>query len=132
MIDGEATLEGRRILVVEDDYLVAQVLVDIIEAAGAQVIGPVGWVHEAITLIESGIEAFDGAILDVNLHGKRSYPIADALATRGIGFVFATGYGADTIDGAYLRYPRCEKPFTYGFVVAALTAGAGSKSFPLV
>jgi CheY-like chemotaxis protein len=93
MVSGTANLEGRHILVVEDDYLVAQVLVDLLEDAGAEVIGPIGWIDEAIALIEDGSQKLDGAVLDINLHGKKSYPVADALAARSVGFVFATGYG---------------------------------------
>jgi len=122
MASETATLEGRRILVVEDDYLVAQLLVDLLEDAGATVIGPVGWIDEAVALIEDESQKFDGAILDVNVHGKKSYPVADALAARSVGFVFATGYDAGVIEGKYRRYPRCEKPFSAPALVAALCA----------
>jgi CheY-like chemotaxis protein len=120
---GPHALTGRRILVVEDDYLVALVLVEMLEEAGAQVVGPVGWLEEAIALIQDGGEVFDAAILDVNLHGRKSYPIADALIARSVGFVFATGYGSGALDGKYQSYPRCEKPFHSDALLAAL-AGA--------
>lgn len=106
-----ATLRGRRILVVEDDYLLAQVLSDYLEEAEVEVIGPVGSVDEALALVENESRGFDGAILDVNLHGSKSYPIADALAERSIPFLFATGYGRDALDGRFRDRPRCEKPF---------------------
>jgi CheY-like chemotaxis protein len=120
MIAGVPTIQGSRILVVEDDYLVAQVLVDLLEDAGAEVIGPVGWIDEAIALIEDDNQKLDGAVLDVNLHGKKSYPVADALAARSVGFVFATGYDAGIIESKYRDYPRCEKPFRQTALVAAL------------
>lgn len=120
MFSGTATLEGRRILVVEDDYLVAQVLVALLEDAGAQVVGPVGWIDEAIAFIEGDRQPLDGAVLDVNLHGTKSYPVADALAARSVGFVFATGYDTGVIEDKYRRYPRCEKPFSQPALVAAL------------
>ncbi|HEX4194862.1 MAG TPA: response regulator [Stellaceae bacterium] len=120
MMDGAEALRGQQILVVEDDYLVAQVLVDLLEDAGATVIGPIGWVDEALTLITDPAHRLDAAVLDVNLHGSKSYPIADALADRSIGFIFATGYGADALDGAYRDHRRCEKPFNQRTLIAAL------------
>ena len=122
MFPGTAPLKDRRILVVEDDYLVAQILIDLLEDAGAQVIGPVGWIEEALALIEGDHQQFDGAVLDVNLHGKKSYPVADALAARSVGFVFTTGYDSGVIEDKYRRYPRCEKPFSQPALLAALAA----------
>ena len=114
------TLAGRRILVIEDDYLVGLVLAELLQDAGAEIVGPIGWIEEAIALIESGREKLDAAVLDVNLHGQKSYPIADALIARSVGFVFATGYGASVIDSKYQAYPRCEKPFHQHTLLAAL------------
>jgi len=122
---GHKALAGRRILVVEDEFLVAQVVVDLLEDAGAEVVGPIGWLEEALTFIEDDINQFDGAVLDVNLHGKKSYPLADALAKRAIHFTFATGYGSGVLEEPYRRFPRCEKPFTQRLLVAALTIGEG-------
>jgi len=115
-----ARLAGRRILVVEDDYLVGLILVDLLEDAGAEVVGPIGSVEEAIAFLKDGVQAFDSAVLDVNLHGRKSYPIADALTARSVGFVFATGYGGAGLEDRYQRHPRCEKPFTHAALVTAL------------
>ena len=115
-----AVLEGRRILVVEDDYLVAQTLVEFLEDAGALVAGPFGWIEEAVAYLESHPEKLDGAVLDINLHGEKSYPVADALVSRSVPFVFATGYGAGVIEGKYSHHPRYEKPFNQGALIAAL------------
>jgi CheY-like chemotaxis protein len=119
MTNGAAALEGLRVLVVEDDYLVAQVLIELLEDAGAVVVGPVGWVDEALALIADRTNRFDGAVLDVNLHGSKSYPIADALAARSIKFIFATGYSAEALDEPYRHCPRCEKPFDQSALIAA-------------
>ncbi len=124
-MEDAAALRGRRILVIEDDYLVAQVLADLLEEAGAKVVGPIGWVDEAIAFIADNGATLDGAVLDVNLHGRKSYPIADALEGRGITFIFTTGYGADAVDSAYLRFPRCQKPFDQHALVTALAAHLG-------
>jgi DNA-binding response OmpR family regulator len=106
-----AGLRGRRILVVEDDYLVGQAVVDILTEAGAEVLGPIGWLEEGIKFVAGESMKIDGAVLDLNLHGKKSYPIADALAACNIPFIFATGYSVDAIDGPYQGRPQCQKPF---------------------
>src|SRR5262249_25056703 len=79
------------------------------ERAGAEVLGPVGRVKDALELLE-GCERLDGAILDINLSGEEVYDVADALEARAIPFVFATGYDADIIPERYARVTRCEKP----------------------
>lgn len=106
-----AELQGRRILVIEDDFFVAQALCELIKEAGATVVGPIGWADEALTYIKSNKAVFDSVVLDVDLHGEKSYAIADWLAEQRVGFVFTTGYGADALDPAYAGFPRCEKPF---------------------
>ena len=103
-------LDGRKILVVEDDYLVALALAEMLKATGANVIGPLSEIQEALSFVEAGND-LDAAILDVDLHGQKSYPVAQALAARQIRFVFATGYGEEAIDRAYRAYPRVQKPF---------------------
>ncbi|RZF30969.1 response regulator [Paraburkholderia sp. UYCP14C] len=117
-------LQGQRILVVEDDYLVALALSSALEDAGASVIGPIAGAQEAIALIEQGREHVDAAILDVDLNGEKSYGIADALASRNIRFLFATGYGAEAVDGRYRQYARCQKPFDHQALFRALMVGA--------
>jgi DNA-binding response OmpR family regulator len=115
-------LQGHRILVVEDDYLVAQSLCALLEEAGATIVGPFGWADEALKFVEAHRDAFDSAVLDVDLHGEKSYPIADWLAGRDVRFVFTTGYGADALDPGYLRYPRSQKPFDVRNLFVALTS----------
>ena len=102
-------LRDRRLLVVEDDYAIASDLEEALEAHGAQVIGPAGTVADALELIAAQGE-IHGAVLDIDLHGERAYPVADALRARGVPFVFATGYDAWIIPDAYAEVPRCEKP----------------------
>jgi DNA-binding response OmpR family regulator len=114
-------LKDRHILVVEDDYLIAEIVVDYLEEAGAKVVGPIGVVDEALAFIETNSGKLDGAVLDVNLHGKKSYPIADALLARNVAFVFATGYGAEAVAEQYRNFPRCEKPFNEEVLIAKLT-----------
>lgn len=104
------SLEGCVILVVEDEFLVGEALAELLQDAGARVHGPFGWVDEALAFVEANDVPIDCAILDVNLHGEKSYPIADALVARDVPVVFATGYSADALDEPYRVHPRCEKP----------------------
>ena len=95
-LEGDRTmtkLAGRRILIVEDEALVAMLVEDALLDAGAEVIGPVATVAEAMALLDAGSP--DGAVLDLNLAGETSTPVADLLAARGVPFVVATGYGAE-------------------------------------
>lgn len=120
-----AELRGCRILIVEDDYLVAQAVALLIEEAGAKAVGPIGSVPEAIEFLNERAEPLDCALLDVSLRQEKSYPVADALSARQIGVVFATGYGSDALDSAYQHYPRCEKPFTTKALLAAVRQAIG-------
>lgn len=103
-----AMLQGRRILLVEDDYLIATDLARAFGAAGAEIAGPVPTVGEALALARQA--PLDGAVLDIDLQGEDVYPVADALKRRRIPFIFATGYDAGVIPPAYDGAPRCEKP----------------------
>jgi CheY-like chemotaxis protein len=119
--DGHEGLRGRRILVVEDEYLNAEFLAEVLEKAGATVVGPLGRAEEALDFTLHNLSAFDAAVLDINLHGKDSYAVAEVLAANGIGFVFATGYAASAIRPGFQNYPRCEKPFNAQALLDSLT-----------
>lgn len=101
---------GRRLLVVEDEYLIAASLARALEGRGAEVVGPAGSVRDALALVEAEGDRLDGAVLDINLRDERVYPVADALAARGVPFVFLTGYDARVIPDAHAGVPRYEKP----------------------
>jgi CheY-like chemotaxis protein len=103
-------LKGRRLLLVEDEYLVAADLAASLESLGAEVIGPAASVEEALSFVQKDGVPLDGAVLDINLRNERVYPVADVLTARGIPFVFTTGYDAVAIPSAYAQVPRCEKP----------------------
>ena len=115
-------LQGRRVLVVEDDYVIAADVVDMLAGAGAIAIGPVGWEDEALVLASDPATMLDLAILDVDLHGTPSYRVADVLLARGIPIVFTTGFNAEALDLAYRGYPRLEKPVNSRALLAALAA----------
>jgi len=92
----EMKLEGKRILLVEDEYFIVQDLARAFSAAGATVLGPAATLSEALELVVSS-GALDGAVLDINLQGEMVFPLADVLVNRGVPFVFATGYGQEAI-----------------------------------
>ena len=115
-------LAGRRILVIEDDFLIAETLAEVLVAAGAQVAGPVGTASEAHAALAELDATVDAAVLDIDLHGQKSYAVADAMIRRGIPFVLTTGYDVNAVDAAYRHHPRCEKPVPSRAILAALAA----------
>lgn len=116
-------------LVVEDEYLIADELVKELRGSGAEVIGPVPTLDRAIALatMERGIDA---AVLDINLRGQLVYPLVDVLSARGLLIVFATGYDAGVIPAEYAGFARCEKPVTAGAITEALTLAAKEDGSP--
>jgi CheY-like chemotaxis protein len=113
------SLEGVRVLVVEDDFLVSLLLDDLLTAAGCKVLGPVARLAEALDAAAK--ERFDAAVLDINLAGEQVYPVADVLAGRRLPFVFVSGYG-DAIPHEYADHPKLGKPFTKEQLRRALAA----------
>jgi CheY-like chemotaxis protein len=114
-----ADLTGRRVLVVEDEYFIADDLAQTLSRLGAQVVGPIRDRDEALRLVAEG-KPIDWAVLDINLRGEMVYPLADALRQRGIPFLFATGYDAQSIAKGYESVPRWEKPFNPASLARAL------------
>jgi DNA-binding response OmpR family regulator len=109
----------RRILVVEDEYLVADYLAVVLEDLGYEVVGPVPTIPEAMNAIAG--EKLDVVLLDANLGGKSSAPIATELAARGVPFIVVTGYGSlDLASAALQTAPRINKPFTSATLAAML------------
>ncbi|MGK2910768.1 MAG: response regulator [Sphingobium sp.] len=106
----DGSMEGQRLLVVEDDYFIASDLAGWLEGFGVDVVGPAASVSEALLLLDAGGGALDGAILDVNLGVERVFPVADALQDRGVPFLFLTGYESAAIPEAYRAAPKLDKP----------------------
>ncbi len=115
-------MEGQVILIVEDEFFVADSLKLYLEQAGAVVAGPVAAVEAALDLV-GRTERLDAGILDVNLQGKQAYPVADALAARGVPFVFITGYGRESIPERFASVPRRQKPFQLDELLELLRRG---------
>ena len=113
-----SSLEGVRVLLVEDESLVAMLLETILEDAGCVVVGPAGRLSDAMTLVEAG--GFDAALLDVNVGGEPVFPVAEALAARGAPFAFSSGYGAGGLPPGWAGRPVVAKPFDEAGVLGAL------------
>ena len=104
-----AALEGVRVLVVEDEFLVAMLIEEMLESAGCVVIGPIPRVPEALDALVRN--PCDAAVLDINLGGERIDPVAEALSNRNVPFMFVTGYGTTGLPIDYLDRPHIFKPF---------------------
>ena len=113
----------KRILVVEDEYFLADEVRQKLEGLGAVVVGPVATVTDAMELIEGS--EIDAAILDVHLGDEFVFPVADRLDELDIPFVFATGYDPAYIPMAYSGFALCEKPTELANIARALW-GAGA------
>ncbi len=114
------TWAGRRVLIVEDNTIVAMPLVYFFEDCGAEVIGPVPTLHAALSAIDN-TEQIDGAVLDVELGRELVWPLAFALNERGIPFVFATASANEGIyPSSLLPFPRIAKPYSEETVAESL------------
>lgn len=116
----KGALDGRRILVVEDEAIIALMIEDLLAEFGATVVGPVATVIEALALLE--VEPIDGAVLDYRLADGTSLAIADALSARGTPFIFASGYDPNSIDRRYTAIPKLPKLFDRTELLELVTA----------
>ena len=113
-------MTGRRILVVEDDFLIATLITEAFTTHGAEIVGPAGTVTDALALVASE-ERIDGAVLDVNLRGEPVYPVADALVSKGVPIVFTTGYDRSRLAPRFADTPCLQKPLRVERLVQALS-----------
>lgn len=118
---------GRRVLIVEDESLVAMLLETILEDMGCVPVGPASTVDEGLQMVAEG-ERIDAALLDVNVAGRQVFPIAEALRERGVPFVFSTGYGEGGLPDEWRGLPTLQKPFTEAAVRDALMQAMGVKN----
>lgn len=114
-------LRSRRILVVEDEYFLADDVAIAVAKLGGEIVGPVPTPEAALAALSAG-KSIDAAVLDINLRGELVFPVADALTERQIPFVFATGYDEAALPLAYRAVPRWEKPFDVNDLATKLAA----------
>lgn len=110
----EMSLVGRRVLIAEDEVLIAIDMAEAFERNGAHVLGPASSIKRAFSLLDNlaDLADLDFAVLDLNLGGELAYPLADALMERGVPFVFSTGYHGRAIPDKYKHLICLEKPAT--------------------
>lgn len=99
---------GKRILIVEDEFLIAIHVADIMTGLGFDVVGPVGHIDQAMGVINT--DDVVGAILDVNLSGHLVFPLAEQLAARNIPFILTSGYESDGLPPKWRPRPHLRKP----------------------
>jgi signal transduction histidine kinase/DNA-binding response OmpR family regulator len=117
---GAPKLAGKRLLVVDDEPLVALDIASALESAGAEVVGPAGTAKEALAII--GKTTLDAALLDANLRGQPVDEIAAALTARNIPFLFVTGYGPGSLPKAFAKTAMLSKPFSHEQLLTAAAA----------
>jgi len=109
-----------KVLIVEDEALVAMLIEDVLADLGHQVVGVGGRLEQAMKLAEEA--PVDFAIVDLNLNGMRTYGIAEVLRRRGVPFIFATGYGAEGVEPEWWGVRVLPKPFEPHQLAAAIRA----------
>lgn len=111
-------LRGSRILVVEDLFVIAESVAEILQDSGARIVGPVGDLDGAMQM--AAREAIDVAVLDIMLRGRPAYGVAEILRRRAIPFMFLTGYGDESVPAGFCHTPRLGKPFRADDLVDAV------------
>jgi CheY-like chemotaxis protein len=119
-------IAGRSILIVEDETIVAMLIEDLLEDLGCEVAGIASRLDEAVEKVSA--LPFDAAILDVNLNGHQTYPLAELLREKGCPFVLATGYGTATLPEGMDGVPVISKPFDLHDLERALTSALAMRS----
>jgi CheY-like chemotaxis protein len=112
-------LSGRRVLVVEDEMLVLIMIEDMLADLGCKSVASAATIEKALALINA--QVFDAALLDMNLSGNDSHPVAEALFARGVPFVYSTGNTGHSLREGYFDRPVLKKPFKYEELAAILS-----------
>lgn len=105
------SLTGVRLLLVEDEAMVAIMLEEMLAGLGCEVVAVAGSVAQGLSAVSDPDRRLDAAILDVNLGGEKVYPVADRLDACGVPYMFSTGYGLAGIAAAYADAPALAKPY---------------------
>lgn len=109
MADPMIKLQGTRVLIVEDDAIIAMMVEDMLSEMGCEIVATAARLDVAVE--KARTLDLDLAMLDVNLDGRETFPVAEILTERGVPFVFSTGYGAHVTAGRFERAPTLQKPY---------------------
>jgi len=118
------TFVGRRVLVVEDQFLVSLAIIDLLESIGCQIVGPAARLTAAVKLAQS--ETLDAAVLDIDIAGEMVWPAAEELQRRGVPFLFLTAYSLNVVPALFAAIPCLEKPLEKNQLLRHLCAIWGS------
>jgi DNA-binding NtrC family response regulator len=108
-------IRGMRVFIAEDEFLVALALEDDLLSHGCTIVGPFTRLDDAKRA--AALEEIDIALLDINMNGQMAYPVADEFLSRGIPFIFMSGYGTSALPEAYRNTPRIPKPYDPGMLM---------------
>jgi CheY-like chemotaxis protein len=122
--EAAARFAGFRVLVVEDEFLIALMIEDMLTELGCAQVWQAGGVGDALAILR--VRRPDAAVLDVNLAGEPAYPVAEQLDARTIPFIFTTGYGRQGMPDLWARRPIIQKPFTAEDLRAVLESVLGA------
>ncbi|WP_041777967.1 response regulator [Beijerinckia indica] len=111
-------LQDLHVLVVEDEAIIGMLLEDVLIDIGCKTVDVMSSVEAALTYLED--QKVDFALLDINLNGRLSFPVAEQLQTKAIPFIFLSGYGAQGLTGPYSRCKTLQKPFQPGEIEKAV------------
>lgn len=125
--DKHDALQGLKVLVLEDETLVSMMVEDMLSDLGCEVVGPFARLDTALAFANDGQPEVDIALLDVNLGGERSFPLAEVLSDRGVPFVFTTGYDESGLPDIWRGRPTLRKPFMMGEMADALRKALPAK-----
>ena len=123
-----APLQGVRLLLVEDEAMVALMLEEMLVGLGCVVLDVAGSVAQGLNALVDADRRPDAAILDVNLGGEKVYPVAEKLTAQGVPFMFSTGYGLAGIAPDYARIPALSKPYGPEALEEALLTVLGDRA----
>lgn len=123
--ENEPSLAGHRVLVVEDDYFIAEEVCSTLREHGAEIVGPAPDVERGLQLVRNS--DVDCAVLDINLQGDLAFVIAKELRQRDTPAIFATGYGVSVLPGEFTSHVRLEKPVNLRALVQAVQSACARK-----
>jgi DNA-binding response OmpR family regulator len=126
-VEADEPLTGAKVLVLEDETLVSMMVEDMLLDLGCEVVGPFAKLDQALAYVDGDGAEIDAALLDVNLGGVRSFPMAEALAGKGVPFVFTTGYDESGLPDIWRGRPTLRKPFMMGEMAEALRKALPAK-----